>query len=194
MKKIILIPSYEPDIELLDLIKKINRNEFDIIIVNDGSSKYYDNIFKQLPSYIKLISYKDNMGKGYALKRGLKYIKDNYNGDYIIVTMDSDGQHTIKDAKKLVNYIEKFPNNLVLGKRIRNNNTPLRSKIGNNIIRFIYKVLTNLDIYDTQTGLRAFSNKLVDCYLKIPGNRFEYEMNVLLYSKEYNISIIQYDS
>ena len=189
MKKIILIPSYEPDEKLLELLQKINKKDFEIIIVNDGSSKKYDNIFKLVPSYIKLLSYKENQGKGYALKTGLKYIKDNYKDNYIIITMDSDGQHKIEDAIKLANYIEKNPNNLVLGKRLRNNKTPLRSRIGNSIIKLIYKSLTNLNIYDTQTGLRAFSNKLIDYYITIPGNRFEYEMNVLLYSKEKNIPI-----
>ncbi len=39
MKEVILIPSYEPDNKLIELIKKINKERFDIVVVNDGSKK-----------------------------------------------------------------------------------------------------------------------------------------------------------
>ena len=189
MKKIILIPSYEPDEKLIELINKINQKEFNIVIVNDGSKKEYDIIFNRLPKNIKLISYQTNKGKGYALKKGLEYIKETWKGNYIVITMDSDGQHRIEDAQKLCNYSEKHPNALVLGKRKRLETTPIRSKIGNTITRSIYKLTTGLDIYDTQTGLRTFTNQLIDFLLKIEGERFEYEMNVLLLAAKNNIPI-----
>ena len=94
--------------------------------------------------------------------------------------MASDGQHTVQDAIKLCNYIEKNPYELALGKRIRNKNTPLRSKLGNSITKIIYRISTGINIYDTQTGLRAFSNILMHKMLNIEGSRYEYEMNVLL--------------
>ena len=189
MKKIILIPSYEPDEKLIELINKIDQKEFNIVIVNDGSKKEYDIIFNRLPKNIKLISYQTNKGKGYALKKGLEYIKETWKDNYIVITMDSDGQHRIEDAQKLCNYSEKHPNALVLGKRKRLETTPIRSKIGNTITRSIYKLTTGLDIYDTQTGLRTFTNQLIDFLLKIEGERFEYEMNVLLLAAKNKIPI-----
>ena len=189
MKKIILIPSYEPDEKLIDLIKTINRDEFDIVVVNDGSNASYNSIFHKIEKDVKLISYDNNMGKGYALKTGIKWISDSYQKDYIIITMDSDGQHKIEDAKKLCHYIEKNPTHLVLGMRKRSDKTPIRSKIGNGITKMIYNLLTGLNVYDTQTGLRAFSDKLVSFLLNIDGNRFEYEMNVLLASAKAKIII-----
>ena len=180
MKKIALIPCYEPDEKLIDLLKNLYK-KMEIVIVNDGSDKKYNEIFNKSKEYGYVISYSVNKGKGYALKKGIKYIKDTYKNDFIIVTMDCDGQHTVSDAIKLTDYVKDNLNTLALGKRIRNSAVPLRSKIGNTITKFIYKLCTGLDIYDTQTGLRAFSNKLVDYMLSINGNRYEYEMNVLLY-------------
>jgi hypothetical protein len=46
-------------------------------------------------------------------------------------------------------------------------------------------------VYDTQSGLRAFSNKLVPLMLEIEGNRFEYEMNVLLECSSKKIKITE---
>ena len=176
----ILIPAYEPTESFIELLKKLNKEKLTTIVVNDGSNNTYDKIFKKAKEYATVLEYETNKGKGFALKTGIKYIYDNYNEDFIIVTMDCDGQHTIKDALKLANYTLENQEHLVLGKRIRSEKTPIKSKIGNSITRFLYRTITGLDVYDTQTGLRAFSNKLVPLMLEIEGNRFEYEMNVLL--------------
>ena len=188
MYRIALIPSYEPDDKLIKLVGELIDNKFIVIVVNDGSNKTYDNIFNKIKNNCKVLEYSMNKGKGYALKYGMKYIKDTYD-KYIIVTMDSDGQHTVLDAIKLCNYVEKHPDDFVIGKRIRNKNTPLRSRIGNSITMFVYKLVTGVSIYDTQTGLRCFSNKLIDFNLGVKGNRFEYEMNVLLELPLNNIKI-----
>lgn len=177
---IILIPAYEPDNNLVNLVKKLSNENVDIVVVDDGSGTNYTQIFDKCKEYAKVISYGVNEGKGYALKTGFKYIKDNYQEPYIIVTMDCDGQHTIKDAKKLIKEVSQNKDTLLLGKRIRNGKIPLRSRIGNSITRFVYKITTGLDVYDTQTGLRSFSYELMDYMINIDGNRYEYEMNVLL--------------
>lgn len=179
-KYIILIPSYEPDDKLIHLVEELSKEELDIIIVDDGSGSDYKKIFESCKKYSKIISYETNKGKGYALKTGLKYIKEKYKEPYIVATMDSDGQHRVEDAKKLMKACSKNKDILYLGKRIRSKKTPIRSRIGNSITRFIYKKVAGLDIYDTQTGLRAFSDNLIDKLLNVSGSRFEYEMNVLL--------------
>lgn len=186
MLSIALIPSYEPDENLLKLLKELKDNNFTCIVVNDGSDTKYNTIFKKAEKYAYVISYGINMGKGYALKKGLSYIKENYD-KYIIVTLDSDGQHKVSDAINLVKEAKNNLDTLILGKRIRSNKTPIRSRIGNAITKIVFKLNTNLDIYDTQTGLRAYSYKLIDYMLSINGNRYEYEMNQLLSLKDNNI-------
>lgn len=188
MKKIILIPSYEPDDKLVKLINSIDTKEFIVIVVNDGSNENYDKIFDKIKDKVYLISYKKNKGKGYALKEGFKYIKDNYN-EYIVITMDSDGQHKISDAKKLLEYILNHRDTLVIGSRKRNKKIPLRSKFGSEVSSLTYKLVTGINIYDTQSGLRAFSNELMDFIISIDGNRFEYEMNVLMLASKNNIKM-----
>lgn len=185
MKYIILIPAYEPDDKLIQLLKVID-NKYTTIIVDDGSGDGYKKIFKEAKKYAHVITYEVNMGKGYALKSGIKYIDENYH-NYVIVTMDCDMQHDINDAIKLCNYASKHADTLVLGKRTWDKTMPVRSRIGNSITRFVFKMNTGLKIYDTQTGLRAFSNQLTDYMLKNTGNRYEYEMNVLLNLKKNKI-------
>lgn len=187
-RKIALIPAYEPDNKLIDVVGDLKKNDFEIVVVNDGSGREYQDIFDKVSLDAKVISYDVNKGKGYALKTGLKYIRDNYN-DYVVVTMDCDGQHTVKDAVKLCCECLNDENILVLGKRIRSSKTPFRSRLGNSITRIIYKITTKLDVYDTQTGLRAFSDVLMGFLIGISGDRYEYEMNVLLECANNDIKI-----
>lgn len=188
MKKIALIPAYEPDKKLIELSKELCDKDFSCIIVDDGSGENYENIFNQCKNYAHIISYQKNIGKGYALKTGLNYIRNKFT-DYVVVTVDSDGQHKIEDAEKLAVYAMNNKSTLLLGMRKRSKETPLRSRIGNSLTRIIYRLSTHLDIYDTQTGLRAFSENLVEEMLKIDGNKYEYEMNVLLNFARNNIEI-----
>lgn len=116
-------------------------------------------------------------------------MKKNIKKDYVVITVDCDGQHSVSDTLNLLNVCEKNPKDLILGKRLREGKIPLRSRLGNAITRFIYRITTGLDVYDTQTGLRAFSKTLVPFMLDIEGDRFEYEMNVLLNCPKNKIKI-----
>ena len=176
-KYIALVPAYKPDETLKSVVGDLKKYGFIVIVVDDGSGSEYKKYLDVGTD--KVISYENNMGEGYAFKTGFKYIKENYN-NYIVVDVDCDGQHKADDAYKLCEYVKDNPDTLVIGKRLRKNNVPIRSKIGNAITRFIFFIVTLRHIYDTQSGLRAFSDSLMDYMINISGNRFEYEMNVLL--------------
>lgn len=94
--------------------------------------------------------------------------------------MDADGQHCVEDAISLCDLADKYPDELILGSRGLKENVPLRSRIGNTVTRAVYRLFTGIKIHDTQRGLRAFSLELIPELLKIPGEHYEYEMNVLL--------------
>jgi len=188
MKRIIVIPAYEPDDRIIKLLENIDK-DFDVVIVDDGSGEKYKDIFKECKKNAKVIQYEENRGKGYALKQAFSYINDKYKDNYIVVCMDCDGQHRISDAIKLCDYVDANPLSLVLGMRKRGDETPLRSRLGNGITMAIYRFITGVNVYDTQTGLRAFSNHIMNFMLSIPGDRFEYEMNMLLMATRNNIKI-----
>lgn len=194
MKIIALIPAYEPEENMLDLLENIKKDtDMDIVVVNDGSSDACKDIFSKAKEFAKVLEHEVNKGKGRALKTGLNYINDNYRGEYIVVTMDADGQHTIEDALKICDLVKKSPDILVLGKRFFGEDVPLRSRFGNAMTRLVYKIATGVKVYDTQTGLRAFSYKLVPLMLEIKGERYEYEINVLMECPKNNIEIKEID-
>ena len=189
--RVALIPSYEPDDVLLNVVNELLVNSFTVVVVNDGSGHDFDGVFSQLPSGVHYLSYEENHGKGYALKHGFQYIKDNYN-DCIVVTLDSDGQHKVMDAIKICDECEKHEENtLVLGSRFFDKKAPFKSRFGNFMARTSFLLSTRHKIYDTQTGLRAFNSNLLEKMIAIKGDRYEYEMNVLLDAVRSDITVTE---
>ena len=190
--RIALIPSYEPDFHLLAVTNELIENDFKVVVVNDGSSPKFDGTFAELPKQVHYLNYDVNHGKGYALKHGLKYIKDNFDSDCIIVTLDSDGQHKVCDAIKICEKCEKEATSaLVLGSRFFDKKAPFKSRFGNFMARTSFLISTHHKIYDTQTGLRAFRYDLLDSLIAVKGDRYEYEMNVLLETIRSGIPVIE---
>lgn len=186
--RIALIPSYEPDDTLLKVVDELLNNNFIVVVVNDGSPEQYNEIFNQLPKEVHYLAYEVNQGKGHALKHGFSYIKDHFDSDSIVVTLDSDGQHRVADAMKICDVCEEN-NGIVLGSRYFGKGTPRKSRFGNFMARMTFLISTRHKIYDTQTGLRAFDYSLLERLIGIKGERYEYEMNVLLDAVRHNIPL-----
>ena len=186
--RIALIPSYEPDEALLKVVNELLENSFKVVVVNDGSNFTYNEIFNKLPIGVHYLHYEMNMGKGFALKHGLQFIRSSFSNDAIIVTLDSDGQHKVSDAIKVCDLCEE-KGGLVLGSRHFGKGTPFKSRFGNWMARTTFLLSTRHKIYDTQTGLRAFDFSLIEKMQLVRGNRYEYEMNVLLDAIRKNVPI-----
>ena len=178
--KVVLIPAYKPDEKLIDLLKSLSDSEITTVVVNDGSGPEYDPVFRLAELTSKVICHDENRGKGAALKTGIHYIDENIPKPYVVVTADADGQHSVTDILRVMDKAVNNPDKLILGSRKIEGKTPLRSRFGNSLTRLIFRSSTGVKVYDAQTGLRAFSSENVPFLINIEGNRYEYEMNVLL--------------
>ncbi len=188
----VIIPAYEPDGKLITLLKEIKANTgFSAIVINDGSSSGLTDLFKEAEKYAAVLHHSVNKGKGAAIKTGLSYIKDNFSADTVVITMDADGQHKVTDAIRVYKTAAQNSESLVIGSRIFSGKVPLRSRFGNSVTRFVYRIVTGIKVKDTQTGLRAFNAALIPFMLDVKGSRYEYEMNVLLECSRQKIDIRQ---
>ena len=180
MKKIILIPAYEPDEKLTDFLAELSFFGFeDIVTVDDGSSDKCACIFSEAEKYGTVLTHIVNRGKGQALKTGMEYILGNYDPSDIVITADADGQHTPPDIFRVSQ--EYDGSAMVLGCRnFKGDNIPFRSRFGNNVTSAVFCAISGKSIKDTQTGLRCFSVADIPFLLGIEGARYEYEMNTLL--------------
>ena len=193
-KLIVIIPAYEPQREFIDYAKKVAGFAEELVVVNDGSGQKYDDIFQEIAKIenIQYITYADNRGKGYALKQAFQYCADTFDESYVCVTADCDGQHDVEDIHRVADVAAAHPSALILGSRDFDlPNVPKRSRMGNTNIRRMFRLLYGLDLCDTQTGLRGFSVKLAAYFLRIRGDRFEFEMEMLICSQKNGISILE---
>lgn len=183
---IILIPAFEPDDHLIKLVREIKLNcDYKILIVDDGSGEDYASIFKQSEVLgCTILKHNKNMGKGCALKTGFAYIKDNTDERVGVVTADADGQHLVKDILNVCSEIPDKDHKIVLGVRKFVGKVPWKSAIGNAFAREIFKLASGTKLLDTQTGLRGFPIESLVWLLSIDGERYEYEMNMLLQAKK----------
>lgn len=194
-KVVILIPAYEPDIKFVDLIVQLIKLKFsNILVINDGSTLKSEVFFNDVKKYenVRIVSHAVNQGKGRALKTGFNTIINDYPDVFGCITVDADGQHLPVDIEKLSKKLINNPDKLILGVRdFDEGKVPARSKFGNKLTRNVLNILGGIKITDTQTGLRALSVENMSLFMKTNGESYEYEMHMILDSKEFNIDILE---
>src|SRR5262245_3469349 len=140
---VFLIPSYQPTEILCGLIEQLRgTSAHRIVIVDDGSGADYTHIYERAAQTAGTTVLRNaiNLGKGAALKHGMNHILVHYPDCIGIVTADADGQHSVKDILRVAAELLKTPETTIFGVRKFGGNVPLRSKFGNNISRYAYRL------------------------------------------------------
>ncbi|MGV1035080.1 MAG: GtrA family protein [Microbacteriaceae bacterium] len=188
----VLIPSYQPDIRLVGIVSEIREAlpAAHILVVDDGSGPTYASFFNTVERLGgRVIRHSSNRGKGAALKLGFEYIRRGFP-KHAVVTADSDGQHRIRDIARVAEaLLENERPTVILGGRGFTGEVPARSRFGNLIARSVFRFTTGLALHDTQTGLRGYPAELLEWACTVPGQRFEYELSVLLEAAQSQIPV-----
>lgn len=189
----VLIPAYKPGDALIPLTQELSEKGFSqIIVVDDGSGSEYAHIFEAVKSLgCRLLIHEKNMGKGRALKTGISEILKSGSGLSGVITADADGQHLVKDIINVGMALLDNENTLVLGKRAFAGDVPLKSRFGNTITRHVFNFVSGLKVHDTQTGLRGIPFSSLGDMLTLKGDRYEYEMDMLLEAKRFGLRVIE---
>ena len=150
----VIIPTYNNAATLQKVIEEVSIYTNNIIVVNDGSSDDSLTIIKKFPT-IHLVSYPDNVGKGWALRQGFA-AAINLNYQYAI-SIDSDGQHFAYDLPAFINQLILEQHTVIIGARNMNQSTvPGGSSFGNRVSNFWFRVETGINAPDTQSGYRLY--------------------------------------
>ena len=170
LKFTIIIPIFNEVESIFSLIDELT-NEFiiekpEIIIVNDGSTDEFNNVFKKKHSHknIKVVNHKKNLGKCMAMLTGVKHSEN-----HIIAIMDGDGQNPPSEVRKLLKYWnENYRNSeeslLICGHRVDRKDSIIK-KISSKVANKVRKSILNDDCFDTACALKVFRKKN---YLELP--------------------------
>jgi putative flippase GtrA len=186
----VLIPAYKPDERMLALIDALKARGFiRLIVVDDGCGEGYAPIFRRAAEAgAHVLTHPVNRGKGAALKTGLKHILAT--GACPVVTADADGQHAPEDVEAIARRLGEMPNALVLGVRDKSR-MPARSRFGNTLTCWTLGAVSGLWIQDTQTGLRGLPECALAAFSELEGDRYEYEMSMLLRARQDRMQVEQ---
>ena len=191
----LLIPVYDEERRIkenfhksLEFLQNFKRKE--LIFIDDGSVDNTKKILEKLcinKKFIRIISYKKNMGKGYAVKKGVL----NSKFDTILFS-DCDLSTPLNDFFNLEKYLDDF--DIVIGSRgLRDSNVQIKQnffkeslgKLSNYLIRF----LLNIRIYDTQCGFKVFKRNSEILFKKQKINRFGFDFEILFLAKKFNFRV-----
>ncbi len=195
----IIIPTLNPNVEILTPFLKNLKKEFkNILVYDDGCRDEYDDYFKKIAKDdITVLHHYINLGKGRAMKDAFNYLLENYPNLKGVVTADSDGQHSVKDIKKVAEEVLQYPDSLIMGCRnFAKKGVPARNRFGNKTTRGVMKAFIGVSVSDTQTGLRGLPKEVMLKFMTTAGDRFEYETNQLIdtTSKEVPIREIEIET
>lgn len=189
MGKVVIIPAYNPDRQLEKLVLENWEQDNLVVVVDDGSDVSCSQVFWNVEEKSIVLHHKKNRGKGAAIKTALAYIKEELWHCSVIGIMDADGQHKTADLMRLMEEAASHPDALVIGVRTVDEHMPWKSRMGNKITRSVFHALSGVYVSDTQTGLRAFTPELRRTMQETPGERYEYETNVLMNCAKEQIEI-----
>jgi len=177
LKCCVIVPTYNNEQTLADVIADVQKYTANVIVVNDGSTDSTAQIINGF-SDIEKVTYPVNKGKGYALRQGLK--KALSLGYEYAITLDSDGQHYAKDLLVFVEEIKKNPNSLLIGSRfMEGKDQPKSSGFANKFSNFWFQVETGIKLPDTQSGYRLYPIRAME-KLKWFCNKYEFEIEVIV--------------
>ena len=187
-----VIPAFEPDERLVRLVRQLLPELPRILVVDDGSVRATA-IFKTLQeiSGVRCLRHERNRGKGAALKTAFAEVLSSFPDVTGVVTADADGQHLPDDIIRVARSLSENPNQLTLGVRTFDKDIPFRSKLGNLWTVAEFRLLTGQPIRDTQSGLRGIPRMLLPELVSLPGERYDYEIRMLMKAARLPNGIIQ---
>lgn len=191
----IIIPIYNEQhrmqkiTKIYQFLNRLNFN-YEVLLINDGSDDNSLNKLNQLSKRLKcrLISYKKNIGKGYAIKIGMLAAK----GKYKLFT-DIDLSTPIDELNKFLPYLKKYDviigSRKTLGAKLKRRQTLIRETLGKGFT-MLSRLILQINISDFTCGFKCFSKRAAEqIFKKQRIERWGFDSEVLFLAKKLGFTI-----
>ena len=185
----LIIPAYNEEKRIIPVINNFlnSFSDIELIIVNNGSMDNTTDLIKNYKtSKVRLLDFKEKLGKGGAIIEGMKIAKGEFIG-----FSDADQAVMPEDFKKLIKYL-KFYDCAIGSRRIKGADIKikqsLKRRLSSRIFNVIVNLIFNLKIKDTQCGAKVFRRKTIEKILpRLKIKDFAFDIDLL-----YNLKILGY--
>lgn len=182
LKLSIIIPVFNENATIERVIEGVNNTKIDllkdIIVVDDCSSDGTKEILRKMKDKsIKIFFHQKNMGKGAAIKTGLK----NATGDILLI-QDADLEYNPGEYNKLLKPILENKTKVVYGSRIESIQRNIKNMnklhyIGNHLLTFATNILYGAKITDMETGYKVLRKEVIED-INLRARRFDFEPEI----------------
>jgi len=185
MNIFVVIPTYNERRTIGSIVKELKERSFRVVVVDDGSCDH--TIIDANKFGAELVIHSKNVGKGRCIKEGLEYCLEN--GCDIVITMDGDGQHDLKEIDNFIRRHEEVGADIVLGNRMHDaKKMPFVRRWTNIFMSFVISCILGERIDDSQCGYRLLSRKAIE-KMSLKTTKYEIESEMLLEAKRHDLRI-----
>jgi len=185
----VIIPAYNEAHNIAKTLKNVERaldkidRPHEVIVVSDGSTDATAAVARRLKlKHVRVINYPKNRGKGYALTVGTNASKGE-----MVTFFDAGGDFDATQIDKFIKLMEVFDAQIVIGSKrhpASRVNYPLDRQIGSRLYQLLIRLLFNLNIKDTQTGLKLFRRDVLAKILpRALVKRYAFDLELLVIAK-----------
>lgn len=194
----VIIPAYNEEGRVLKTIKHVRdifselEIDHEIIVVDDGSTDgtFSEAISEQFDN-VKAVGYKQNRGKGYAIKYGVTFITKS-----IVTFLDADMELDPGQISILFEYMEKNDADIIVGSKRHPLSTieyyPLLRRFLSQMYNIILRLLLQLHIRDTQAGFKLMKREAVQkIFPMMRVKRYAFDVEFLAYATRFGYKIVE---
>jgi len=186
----VIIPAYKQEKTILKDLRNIDdvmsqtRFNYEIILVVDGYflDKTFENASKLKRKNVKVLGYKDNKGKGFAIRYGMARAK----GDYIAF-IDSGMDIDPNGISLMLEHLEWYGADIMVGSKrhpASKINYPRIRRMYSWVYHIFVKILLGVDVKDSQTGLKVFKREVLEAVLpRLLVKEFAIDIEILSVSR-----------
>ena len=178
---VILMPVYNPNERIVNYVKKLKENNYQVILINDGSKSEYHSLFEKMVHDCKIISYPFFKGKGYAIKKGIHYIKEHLQDKKGIIILENE--YDLIHINHIRTLINKNSQKMCV----------VHHK-GKKLLTKLFSMIYNKEFIDVDSELFAFSMNYIDQMMSVDENCYEVQSLIQSVQNNQDIEEIQLEN
>lgn len=186
MKVIALIPAYNEEATIADVLQKTKPFVDGMIVVNDGSTDRTAQIAAGQGAIV--VSHVINRGLGAAIGTGFEATK-HLDAD-VVVTLDADRQHDAHEIEKFVDAIKGGADVVIGSRMLRRSGMPFHRMLANNVGNLVTFLLFGAWVTDSQSGFRAFTRYAIG-KIEVKTNRMEVSSELIAEARRHKLNLVE---